>query len=132
MPSIPLPNPDTAPHWDAARAGRLDLQRCGPCNVLVWYPRRRCDRCGSDDLHWETLSGEGVVHAFTIVHRAADPSLAAAVPYVVALVDLAEGPRLMTNIVDVPPDDVQIGMAVRVRFRALDGGVALPVFGPAG
>ena len=132
MPPIPRPNPDTAPYWDAARAGRLELQRCTPCDRLVWYPRRRCHRCGSDDLRWETLSGAGEVHAFTVVHRTADPSLADAVPYVVALVDLAEGARLMTNIVDIEPGEVRIGTAVQVRFRMLDDDLALPVFGPAG
>lgn len=128
MPPIPRPDPDTLPYWDGARAGRLDLQRCVACDLLVWYPRRRCHRCGADELRWETLSGDATVHAFTIVHRAPDPSIE--VPYVVALVDLVEGARLMTAIVDVDPADVQVGLPVRVRFRTLDGDVALPVFGP--
>ena len=75
------------------------------------------------------MSGRATVHAFTVVHRAPDPS--GAVPYVVALVDLVEGARVMTNLVDVDPGDVRIGLAVEVRFRRLDGGIALPVFGPA-
>lgn len=128
MPPIPRPDPDTLPYWEAARAGRLDLQRCVPCGLLVWYPRRRCHRCGSGELHWETLSGEATVHAFTVVHRAPDPSMD--VPYVVALVDLAEGARLLTNLVDVDPADVEVGLPVRVRFRELAEGRTLPVFGP--
>jgi uncharacterized OB-fold protein len=129
VPPIPNPDPDTRPYWDAAREGRLELQRCTACDVLVWYPRRRCHRCGSDALRWERLSGRATVHAFTVVHRAPDPSVA--VPYVVALVDLVEGARVMTNLVDVDPGDVRIGLAVEVRFRPLDDDVALPVFGPA-
>ena len=79
-------------------------------------------------MRWETLSGDATVHAFTVVHRAPDPSVA--VPYVVALVELAEGARLMTNLVDVDPADVRVGAAVRVRFRRLADDLALPVFGP--
>jgi uncharacterized protein len=130
VPPIPHPNPETRPYWDAARAGRLDLQRCVPCDRLVWYPRRRCHRCGSDDLRWETLSGRASVYAFTVVHRAPDPSVE--VPYVVALVDLEEGARVMTNLVGIDPQDVRVGLPVEVRFRALDDGLALPIFGPAG
>jgi uncharacterized OB-fold protein len=131
VPPIPRPSPDTAPYWNAARAGELHLQRCRPCDRLVWYPRVRCHRCGSDDLRWEALSGDGSVHAFTIVHRAADPDLADALPYVVALIELAEGARLMSNIVDIHPDAIRIGMPVRVRVRELEGDILLPVFGPA-
>jgi uncharacterized OB-fold protein len=98
------------------------------CELLVWYPRRRCHRCGSDEPRWETLSGDATVHAFTVVHRSPDPTIPA--PYVVALVDLAEGARLMTNIVDVDPAEVRIGLPVRVRFRPIDDDTALPVFGP--
>ena len=129
MVATPRADPDTRPYWEAARAGRLDLQRCGACNLLVWYPRRRCHRCGSDVLLWETMTGDGSVYAFTVVHRAPDPSVE--VPYVVALVDLAEGARIMTNLVDVDPADVRVGLPVRVRFRRLEGDLALPVFGPA-
>jgi uncharacterized OB-fold protein len=129
VPPIPRPDPETQPFWDAAREGRLDLQRCLSCDLLVWYPRRRCHRCGSGDLRWETVSGDATVHAFTVVHRSPDPSRPT--PYVVALVDLVEGARLMTNIVDVDPAAVRIGLAVRVRFRPLDGDIELPVFGPA-
>lgn len=131
MPPAPRPDPETQPFWDAAREGRLDLQRCEPCGLLVWYPRRRCHRCGSDALGWETLSGRGTVHAFTVVHRAPDADLVDRVPYVVALVDLDEGARLMTNVVDCDPGDVRVGMPVSVRFRPLGDTLALPVFGPA-
>lgn len=132
MATIPRPDPESRPFWDAARAGRLDLQRCGGCGHLVWYPRRRCHRCGSDQLRWETLSGEGTVHAYTVVHRAPAEDRAADVPYVVALVDLAEGARLMTNVVDCNPAEVHVGMPVSVRFRPIGEDLALPVFGPAG
>lgn len=130
MPPVPVPDADSRPYWTAAAEGRLALQRCTSCDRLVWYPRARCPRCHGDRLTWETLSGAGTVHAFTVVYRPADPSLEDAVPYVVALVDLAEGARLMTNIVGCEPGDVRIGMAVRVLFREVADGIALPLFEP--
>lgn len=127
----PVPDRDSAPFWAATVEGRLDLQRCPSCGLVVFYPRARCQRCHAAGLAWETMTGHGTVYAFTIVHRAPDPSLADAVPYVVALVDLAEGARLMTNIVDCRPDDVRIGMPVAVRFQQVSDQVALPLFRPA-
>jgi uncharacterized protein len=127
---VPSPDADSAPYWAAARAGRLELQRCRPCGLVVFYPRARCPRCHAADLAWETLSGRGTVHAYTIVHRAPDPSLEDAIPYVVALVDLDEGARLMTNIVDCAPEQVRIGLPVVVRFRPVSDAAALPLFGP--
>ena len=129
-PAIPRPDADSAPFWAAAADGRLELPRCRACGVLHAYPRRRCPRCGSDDLVWERLSGRAAVHAVTVVHRPPEPALADAVPYALALVDLEEGPRLMTRIVDCPPESVRIGQAVVVRFEPVGDGVALPLFAP--
>lgn len=129
---IPHPDPDTAPFWAATLAGRLDLQRCDACRRIVVYPRARCPYCHADALTWTTMSGRGTVYASTIVYRPADESFAADVPYVVALVDLEEGARLMTRIVDCPPASVRTGMAVAVRFRPVSDEAALPVFAPDG
>jgi uncharacterized OB-fold protein len=129
-PPIPHPDPDTAPFWAATLAGRLDLQRCDACHRVVVYPRARCPHCHADSLTWTTMSGRGTVYAATIVYRPADESFAADVPYVVALVDLEEGARLMTRIVDCPPEAVRTGMAVAVRFQPVSDDAALPLFAP--
>jgi uncharacterized OB-fold protein len=128
----PPPDADARPHREAARVGRLAMPRCTGCGRLVWYPRPRCPSCHAAVHEWETLSGLGTVYSATVVHRAPDPSLEAAVPYVVALVDLDEGARMLSNIVDCEPDAVTIGMRVAVRFRVAGagGGTFLPVFAP--
>jgi uncharacterized protein len=128
---VPRPDADSARFWAATLAGRLELPRCRSCDRLVWYPRRRCPRCLGDDLDWEVLSGLGTVYASTVVNRAPSESFESEVPYVVALVDLDEGARLMTNIVGCPPETVAIGMRVTVTFRRVSDEAALPLFAPS-
>lgn len=124
-PDVPQPTAVSAPFWEATRRRELVLQWCPQCARLVHYPRARCPSCGGDELDWRPMSGAATVYAAATHHpRAADP-------YCIALVDLAEGARLLTRIVDVPPDEVQVGDAVTVRWWALDDGRNLPVFGPA-
>ena len=122
----PYPEPDgeTQPFWDGVGAGRLRLQRCRVCARFVFYPRSVCPHCMAADLEWVDASGTGVVHAFTVVHRAA-PGFADEAPYVVALVELAEGPRMMTRLLGVAPGEAEIGMAVEV---AIEGEPPLPYF----
>jgi len=114
---VPIVNADSAPYWAGARDGKLLLQRCGDCGTLRFFPRYLCTECGSDNAEWTEVSGKGRVHSFTIVHRAAFPEFQAQTPYVVALIDLAEGPRMMTNIVGDGALDVEIGDAVEVCFE---------------
>ncbi|MGH6621903.1 MAG: Zn-ribbon domain-containing OB-fold protein [Alphaproteobacteria bacterium] len=119
----PIVNADSAPYWEGARNGRLLLQRCRDCGTLRFFPRYLCTACGSDHTEWAEASGRGTVHSFTIVHRAAFPEFQARTPYVVALIDLEEGPRMMTNIVGDDALEVAIGDAVTVAFeeRGTDG-----------
>jgi len=114
----PIVNADSAPYWQGAREDRLLLQRCRDCGVLRFFPRYLCTACGSDRVDWTEVSGRGTVHSFTIVHRAAFPEFQARTPYVVALIDLEEGPRMMTNIVGRDALKVAIGGAVTVTFEA--------------
>jgi len=114
---VPIVNADSAPYWEGARNEKLLLQRCGDCGTLRFFPRYLCTECGSDNTGWVEASGRGTVHSFTIVHRAAFPEFQARTPYVVALIDLAEGPRMMTNIVGDGALDVEIGDTVKVCFE---------------
>jgi len=125
-PPLPAIDADTQPFWDGAKRGELLIQRCTGCDRRQFYPRLRCVRCGGA-VEWIAASGEGRVYSYTIVHRAAHEAFAPLVPYVVALVDLVEGPRMMSRL-RVAPDAVRIGLGVRVAFERLSDEVTLPVF----
>jgi uncharacterized OB-fold protein len=126
--SLPVPTPDSVTFWERCREGELVVPRCRVCGELNWFPRAMCRRCSSEDLEWIVLSGAGTVYSFSIVRRPPSPDLPDC--YVLALVDLAEGVRIMTHVVDCPPDSVHIGMPVAVRFERLTDEISLPVFGP--
>ena len=129
---LPVPTPESRPFWEAARRHELSLQRCRACGRHVFYPRAACPHCLSPDLEWQRVSGRGTLHTFTIVHRGAK-NFPLAVPYVLAVVELEEGPRLMTNLVGVEADPVRvrIGMPVEVVFEDVSSEVTLPRFRPA-
>ncbi len=132
MGQAPLPDARGAAHryWRAAAERRLEIPFCEACGRAVFYPRDFCPSCGGDRVVWRRLSGRGEVYSFTVVHRHPDPAFRERVPYVVALVDLVEGARLMTEIVDCPPAEVRVGLLVTVDFRPVSADVALPVFRP--
>jgi uncharacterized OB-fold protein len=121
----------TRPYWENARAGRLVVQRCGACGQRWHPPLPSCPHCHSRDLGWQPVSGHGTVYTYTVVRHATHAALAGRVPYVVAIVELAEGPRIVTGIAGCDPGDVRGGMPVRVRFDAVTDEVALPFFEPA-
>jgi uncharacterized protein len=120
---------ETQPFWDATREGRLVLPRCDDCEFVIWYPRRFCPACGSRNVSWFDAAGTGTVYTFTIVTKGGG-AFRDAGPYVVAFVELDEGPRLMTNIVDTPPESVTVGQRVAVVFAPTSDGTALPRFRP--
>jgi uncharacterized protein len=113
----------TAPFWDAATRGELLIQRCPACGAFQFYPRPFCLACQAADPEWVASAGVGSVHAMTTVHLRVDPALEP--PYVVAVVELDEGPRLVTNLVGEP---AAIGDRVRVAWREREGAPPLPVF----
>lgn len=127
---VPLPDADSRPYWQAAREGRLRVQRCLACGKGIFYPRSICPACGGDRLEWIDASGRGQVYTYTVVRRAPEP-FTAETPYVVALVDLREGVRMLSRVVGCPPEGVRIGMPVRVDFQPVTDEIALPVFRPA-
>jgi len=122
-------SPVTRPFWEATAEGRFLIQRCGGCARAVFYPRPTCPHCGGLELAWEQASGRGTVHTFSIARRPTHPKFTADVPYVVAIVELAEGPHVTTNIIGCDPEDVRIGMDVELTFDEIgDDGYALPLF----
>ncbi len=129
---LPVPDPVTQPYWDGLNAGELRIQRCRSCEKAVFYPRALCPHCGSRDLGWITCSGRGTLHAFTIAHRGTPAAFKGSTPYVVAMVELEEGARVMTNLIDVDPtpEAVKIGMAVEVVFEKASDAITLAKFRP--
>ncbi|MCK7626281.1 OB-fold domain-containing protein [Streptomyces sp. RS10V-4] len=147
-----LPEVDdfTRPYWAAAAEGRLLLRRCraAGCGAVHHYPREFCPSCWSEDVGWEPATGRATLYTWSVVHRNDLPPFGGRVPYVAAVVDLAEGPRMMTEVTDCPEARLRIGMPLTLHFRterpaaagpdgggpgpAPDGGFAIPVFRPAG
>jgi hypothetical protein len=128
----PVPTPVSQPFWDALRDERVMLQRCDECATWVYYPRARCPRCLSDQLTWTTVEGRGTVYTYTVAMQATAPPFADEVPQLLAIVELAEGVRLSTTLVDVEPDAIELGMPVAPVFDHGDDGTTLLRFRPAG
>jgi uncharacterized OB-fold protein len=116
------------PHWDGCKEGSLRVQRCRDCAGFVFIPQPICTHCQADALDWVESSGRGTVYSYTVVHRPPRPAFA--VPYVVAIVELDEGWHMLTNLVDLAPEQVRVGLPVEVRFRPMSDEITLPFFGP--
>jgi uncharacterized OB-fold protein len=127
---VPRPSPETIPFWEAARAHRLLLPLCNHCGRFWFPPTQRCAHCLSADFVWRQARGTGHIYSFVVYHRVYHPGFEGAVPYVVAIVELDEGPRLITNIVGMSPDEVRCDMRVEVVFDESESGVAIPKFSP--
>ena len=125
----PVPDHDSAPYWTAGHEGRLVLQRCQQCGTPQLYGRDRCRVCRGPVV-WEEASGRGSVYSFTVIRQNYARPFRDQIPYVVALEDLEEGPRLMTNIVGCAPEDVHIGMAVHATFEAVSEQAGIALFEP--
>lgn len=130
----PLPEPTevTRPFWDAAREHRLVIQRSAMTGKYVFYPRSVSPFAPGDELVWTEVSGKGKVYSFTVARRATAPQWAADGPYVIAIVELDEGPHMTANILGCPPSDVVIGMSVQACFEDVTPEVTLVQFRPAG
>ncbi|MFD5811258.1 Zn-ribbon domain-containing OB-fold protein [Rhodococcus aetherivorans] len=127
----PVFDVDTEPYWRGAAEGRLLLTRCEECSTYVWIPRPYCP-VDQAPTRWVEASGKGTVYSHTTVHRG-ERSYSKSAPFVLAYVELAEGPRIMSNIVGCAPDEVEIGMPVTVTFDPVDDDeqYAIPRFKPA-
>ena len=127
----PIPGPQSGPYWEAARRHELVLPVCARCGHRWAPPTGRCPLCLHDDVRWEPVSGRGRVFSYTVFRRAYHPAYRDELPYVVAVVELDEGPRLVTNIVGCDPEDVVCDLPVHVTFEQR-GEDVLPQFAPAG
>ena len=125
---LPSPDPETQPFWDACRQGRFLVRHCNACGRDYFYPRPFCPTCWSDDVDWKQASGRGTLYTYSVVHVNDLPPFSERVPYVAAIVELDEGPRVMTNIEGTPFDQLRIGATVEVDWKPISDDVTIPVF----
>ena len=128
---VPLPDDTSAPFFQAARENKLVIQRCTNCGTYAWPHREICAECLGEDLEWAEASGRGTVHSFGVMHRVYHPAFAGDVPYNLTVVELEEGPRVNTNLIDIDNEAIEVGQAVEIAFTKVDDGAYLPLFRPA-
>jgi uncharacterized OB-fold protein len=127
---LPQTQPWSEKFWEGTKEGKLLIQFCKDCRSHIFYPRKFCPECWSGSLDWVEASGRGTLFTFSTAYDMVEPKFMDELPYTIAYVDLEEGVRLMTRIVDCQPEDIHFGMAVEVLFHERDG-FALPYFRPA-
>ena len=125
---MPLPDLDTAPFWEACSRNELVIQRCGRCRRFRYPPGPMCPDCQSAEFQWVLSPGTGTVYSWIVVWHAVAVEVVDQVPYVVALVEIARGVRMIANIVECDPSEICAGMRVRVKFHHYSAGISLPVF----
>jgi len=124
---VPRPSPESLPFWEAAKEKRLLLPCCNHCGRFFFPPSQRCRHCLSPDVAWAESKGTGRIYSFVVYHRSYHPAFEADVPYVVAIVELDEGVRLLSNIVGTPPQNVHCDARVSVTFEEREG-ASIPMF----
>ena len=130
-PTKPVPEPDilTGPFWEGTKSGELRVQRCKSCDTKFFYPRERCPECLSNNLEWVKITGRGRVYTYTVVRQPGNPAFNDDVPYVFAIIQLDEGPRMNGNVKNIDPMQVQVDMPVEVFFEQR-GEVMIPQWQP--
>jgi uncharacterized OB-fold protein len=129
---LPTIDIETQPFWDGLKEHKFLLRHCNACGRDHYYPRPFCPTCWSDDVSWKEASGRGKLYTYSIVHVNDLPPFNERVPYVAAIVELDEGPRVMTNIEGVPFDELRADMSVTVEYKAISDDVTIAVFRPTG
>ena len=132
----PLPppmTPEAMPYWEGLREEKLMLPKCDDCGKAFFYPRIACPHCHSRNVGWIQASGKGKLYSFEIAHRSLNPAFKIEAPYVLAMIELEEGPRMMSNLIDIEPDPavIKCDMPVEVVFEKQTDEVTLPLFRPA-
>ena len=129
--NLPQITPETAEYWAGCRRHELLIQRCADCGAAQFYPRMFCTNCSGSKVQWVRTSGRARLVTFSVVHRAVSQAYAGEVPYVIALVELEEGPTMMTNVIGCSPESLKIGMSLEVVFDDWPEGVTVSKFRPA-
>ena len=128
---MPTPTPTSQPFWDALAEHHVRIQYCTACDEYVYYPRSHCPRCLSPELEWRDIPGTGTVYTFTVARRATAPMFEDEVPQKIAVIELDEGPRLTSTLVNVEPEEIEVGMRVKPVFDEVEGaGVTLLRYEP--
>lgn len=127
---FPRPTTETARYWEGCHNHELLIQACQECGHYQFYPRLICTDCSSAKVDWVSASGRGIVKSFTIMHRAITKAYLAEVPYTIALIELEEGPTMMSNVVGCDPKTVKIGMELEVIFEDWSDEISIPKFKP--
>ena len=128
---LPRPDEDSQEFWEAVKRHEFRLQRCLDCGTYRFPPRRLCNNCLSENSEWSLASGKGEVYSHVVFHQVYHPAFADEVPYTVATIQLAEGPKMYSNIVGCRPDEIRIGMPVEVCFDDVTAEVTVPRFRPS-
>lgn len=128
---IPTVTPEMRPFFDGAKRGELRVQRCSTCGTHRFPARAICSECLSTTAEWVAVSGRGTVFSFNVMHQVYHPGFAAEVPYAVVIVQLAEGAKMVSNLIGVAPHAIRIGMPVQVVFEPISDEITLPKFAPA-
>jgi uncharacterized OB-fold protein len=118
---------DSRPYWEGLAQGELRIQRCDACLHAVFYPRSLCPHCYSEKLSWIVATGRGTIYSYTVAHQAFG-TFAADVPFVIAIIELEEGVRMMSRIIDAPRERIAIGSRVQVTFEKVGEDLTLPYF----
>ena len=127
---LPKPNSDTRPFWDGCRGHQLKFQKCRNCHHVRWPPSVICPQCYSNDAEWITASGRGTVYTYAVYQQAFHEAFKDDIPYVTAVVELEEGPHLITNVIDCKPDELKCDMPVEVVWNDVTTEFSLPKFSP--
>ena len=127
---VPVVSQWAKPFWEATQRGELALQYCNACGKYIFYPRIICPHCSSEDIEWRKTSGKGKIYSYTVVHNNAPSAFRADTPYVVAVIELDEGVRMLSNIVQCDIEALQFDMPVTVVFETLNEDFVLPKFRP--
>ena len=125
---IPQPRPESRPFWEGCKEDKFLLQSCNACNTINWFPRSHCVACGADRFTWKPASGRGVLETFSVVYRPMNAAWASEVPYILGMVRLEEGIRMVTRIVSPRGEETPMDSPVRAKFVQIGGGMKLPFF----
>jgi uncharacterized OB-fold protein len=135
-PNRPLPTPltpEAKPYWDGLKEHKLMLPKCQDCGQAFFYPRILCPHCHSRNITWIQASGKGTLYSFEIVYQQLNRRFQVPTPYVLAMIELAEGPRMMSNLINIEPDPkhIKCDMPVEVVYEQLTDAITIPLFQPA-